>query len=220
MGGDEVALKCWKSSETVTDWLSSLFGPNLTDNDFHQAWQYFQHEALKSLDRAYNNTNPAIILWSSALTDPQNISGTLDPSRYVIQTWVPENETLPQELIDLGYRVIVSNKDAWYLDWGFWGTTKYSNWKRVYEARLPDASLGGEVALWTELIDEYSMDSLLWPRSAALAERLWSNPPTQDKTNWAEGRLLHWRKRVINVQGINAAAITPEWCELNESECD
>ncbi len=34
--------------------------------------------------------------------------------------------------------------------------------------------LGGEIALWSELIDENSIDLRLWPRAFVVAERLWS----------------------------------------------
>jgi hexosaminidase len=221
MGGDEVVISCWQSSQTVTDWLSSQPGhEQLTKADFQWAWLYFQAEALKQLDAAYNNTNPSVILWSSGLTEANVIQENLDATRYIIQTWVPENQSLPQDLIDLGYQVIVSNKDAWYLDWGFHGDGRtYSTWKKAYDARVPAAALGGEVCLWTELIDDYTMDSLLWPRTAAAAERLWSDPDRNETSNAAEGRLLNWRRRVITTRGIQAAAITPEWCELAEGEC-
>ncbi|XP_059486411.1 chitooligosaccharidolytic beta-N-acetylglucosaminidase-like isoform X2 [Neocloeon triangulifer] len=218
MGGDEVFLECWKATYTVSDWLATQrTHGQLTDEDFMWAWKYFQSKALQELDKAYNHSSPDVILWSSHLTDTNTIMSTLDPHRYVIQTWVPENETLPQDLINLGYRVIVSTKDAWYLDHGFWGQTKYANWKRVYNAKLPQGALGGEVALWSELIDELTMDSILWPRAAALAERLWSNPSS---ISGAENRLLRWRRRIVGTRGIKAATVTPGWCEMHEGQCD
>lgn len=68
-------------------------------------------------------------------------------SRYVIQTWVPESNSLPEILANKGYRLIISTKDAWYLDHGFWGTTTYHNWQVAYNNRLlqhPNV-IGGEV---------------------------------------------------------------------------
>lgn len=40
--------------------------------------------------------------------------------------------------------------------------------------------LGGEIALWAELIDEQSIDRRLWPRGFVVAERLWSPADRRD----------------------------------------
>lgn len=43
--------------------------------------------------------------------------------------------------------------------------------------------LGGEIALWAELIDENSIDRRLWPRGFVVAERLWSPAERRDVDN-------------------------------------
>ncbi|WP_051235270.1 family 20 glycosylhydrolase [Marinimicrobium agarilyticum] len=54
----------------------------------------------------------------------------------------------------------------------------------IAKPELSDADrariLGGEIALWAELIDENSIDHRLWPRGFVVAERLWSPVERRD----------------------------------------
>lgn len=113
----------------------------------------------------------------------------------------------------------MSTKDAWYLDHGFWGSTTYYKWSKVYDNRLPEFTsgvLGGEVCMWGEYVDESVIDSRIWPRAAAAAERLWSNPDSYSAM--ALPRFLQHRQRLVKF-GIRAEAIMPEWCYQNDNEC-
>ena len=61
-----------------------------------------------------------------------------------------------------------------------------------------------------------TIESKLWPRGFALAERLWSDPDTSWRE--AELRLINHRERLVS-RGILADAIQPEWCHQNEKRC-
>lgn len=76
--------------------------------------------------------------------------------------------------------------------------------------------LGSEATLWMEQSDSSTIDSRLWPRAAALAEVLWSEP----EEGWrdAEQRLLVHRERLV-ARGINSDRLEPEWCLQNEENC-
>ena len=60
------------------------------------------------------------------------------------------------------------------------------------------------------------MEGKLFPRAAALAERLWSDPP--EHWSKAEQRMLQHRER-LRQRGVRADALQPEWCRLNENQC-
>ncbi|MTD27834.1 beta-N-acetylhexosaminidase [Erwinia sorbitola] len=51
------------------------------------------------------------------------------------------------------------------------------------EAQLKNNLLGGEAALWSEIIDENVIDVRLWPRAFVVAERLWSAKDVTDEKN-------------------------------------
>lgn len=230
MGGDEVSISCWDTSAELKKWMTSK-GWSFTDADYMKVWGYFQQKALERFDKVANSSAP-IILWTSRLTKEPFVNQYLDKDRYIIQIWEKLGDPQIPNLVESGYKLIVSHYDELYLDCGFGGwvtdgnnwCAPYKEWQKIYlsdpsKIATPDRMsqvLGSEVALWSEQSDEFSLDTRLWPRSSALAERLWSNP--QGTWRDAEQRMLVHRKRLVE-NGISADRLQPEWCLRNEDQC-
>ena len=172
------------------------------------------------------------MLWNSHLTEEPSLTTYLDKERYIIQIWMEANNPKIQTLLENGYNLIISNVDALYLDCGFPGWVSggfnwcapYKGWQHIYENRMENIAagnyinqiIGASTALWTEQVDDEALDSRLWPRASAFAERIWTNPAS----GWrdAESRMLINRKRMVE-NGISADRLQPQWCLHNEEEC-
>ncbi|XP_022910196.1 chitooligosaccharidolytic beta-N-acetylglucosaminidase [Onthophagus taurus] len=215
MGGDELFIPCWNSTQEILDYMSQA-GMGRDLEDFIVLWGEYQEKALNTFNANFGNSS--IILWSSTLTEPAIISKFLDRIRYIIQTWVRNDDPIPNQLIAKGYDLIISTKNAWYLDHGFWGNTRYYTWRTVYENQIIRHRnvLGGEVCMWGEYTDDSTIDGKVWPRAAAAGERLWTD--SEEKSGEVETRFFIHRERLVEA-GIKADAITPEWCVQNEGSC-
>lgn len=82
-----------------------------------------------------------------------------------------------------GHRVLLSS--PWYLDWGVYRGGEGGDWQRYYLVEPLDFAgdhdhkvlvMGGEACMWGEFVDATNSMAWVWPRAAAVAERLWSAP--------------------------------------------
>lgn len=193
MGADEVFMECWNVSTSLQNWMGGE-GWSLETSDFMKLWGYFQDNAMKSFDNATGDSKTPIILWSSTLTEEPYLTEYLDKNRFIIQVWTEKNTKDFQNILENGFKIIVSNSDALYLDCGFGSWVRdgnnwcspYKGWQTVYDNRMEsiggeyiDQVIGAEAALWVEQVDQWSLDARIWPRASALAERLWSSEFTR-----------------------------------------
>ena len=79
--------------------------------------------------------------------------------------------------------------------------------------------LGGELASWGESVDEANMDSRVWSRGVAVAERLWSPAALTVDPLDAVARLASWRCKARRI-GLNVGDTGPSWCDLHEPQRD
>ncbi|KAG0721719.1 Chitooligosaccharidolytic beta-N-acetylglucosaminidase [Chionoecetes opilio] len=234
-GGDEVNMHCWNASKEISDWMiENDFG--VDEEAYFKQWAVFQQRARELFLEATGEEEIQGVLFTSGLTAAENLENYVNSSQYIIQIWTAKDDPVIKDVLTRGYKVIFSNYDAWYLDCGMgawvgegnnW-CSPYKGWQTVYDnspydiaysltgSQHTDLILGGEATLWTEQADDATIDSKLWPRSAALAERLWSNPAS----GWyaAETPFVNHRQRLVK-RGIQAERLQPEWCHQNEGLC-
>jgi hexosaminidase len=96
------------------------------------------------------------------------------PKEIVIQSW-RGNESFYSS-VKKGYKAILSY--GYYIDLIQPAAYHYMNDPMPDSVQLTEQEkkliLGGEATMWSELITPTTVDSRIWPRTAAIAERLWS----------------------------------------------
>jgi len=103
------------------------------------------------------------------------------PKDIVIQSW--RGQASLAQAAKQGYRGILSN--GYYLDLGWPAARHYavdpmSGDAASLSAEEKQRILGGESCMWAEYVNPENVDSRIWPRNAAIAERLWSPQEVRD----------------------------------------
>lgn len=164
IGGDEVAPQQWRSNRLIRAFMHAK---RLADNAALQA--HFNRRMADILTRH----GKRMAGWDEILHPDL-------PSTTVIQSWRGQ-ESLG-EGAKKGYTGILSA--GWYLD--HMRTAEY----HYLVDPLPEGTtltaeesgrvLGGEACMWGEHVTPASIDSRIWPRLGAIAERLWSPREVRD----------------------------------------
>ena len=120
------------------------------------------------------------------------------PKTIVIQSWRGV-DSLAAAAKD-GYRGILSN--GYYLDLGWSAERHYAmdplgGPAAALTPQQRQLILGGESCIWSEYVNPENIDSRIWPRNAAIAERLWSPEGTTEVASMyarldAESTRLEW----------------------------
>jgi len=165
IGGDEVNGKEWDANPKIQAFKKSH---KIKDNAGLQA--YFSGR-VQDLVAKHKKTP---VGWDEVL-----VPGV--PKTIVIQSWRGV-DALAAAAKD-GYRGILSN--GYYLDLG-WSAARHYAMDPLggpAAALTPEQKqliLGGESCIWSEYVNAENIDSRIWPRNAAVAERLWSPDGTSD----------------------------------------
>lgn len=179
IGGDEVNGKQWSQSPSVQAFEKAH---NLANGDALQA--YFNQRILKVLQA----NGKTMIGWDEILHPDL-------PKASVIQSWRGQKGLA--EATSKGYQGILSW--GYYLDHLKPAATHYANDPLSGDLTPEQASriLGGEACMWAELVTGETVDSRIWPRTAAIAERFWSPAEVKDVNSMYErmavvSRDLEW----------------------------
>ncbi|MGA7915243.1 MAG: family 20 glycosylhydrolase [Candidatus Acidiferrales bacterium] len=165
IGGDEVNGKQWDANPEIQKFMRT----HKLRND-QELQQYFTLEVQKIVSKHHKE----MVGWDEILAPGM-------PKDIVIQSWRGQ-ESLA-EAARQGYRGLLSS--AYYLD----GMAPASQHYAVDPMANADATLtpeqqklilGGEACMWAEFISDENVDSRIWPRAAAVAERLWSAQDVRD----------------------------------------
>ena len=185
IGGDEVNGKQWNASAAIRSFKARK---QLKDNRDLQA--YFNLRLVKILAKH----GKRMIGW-----DEVHHPGL--PKGVAVQSWRGMASLV--DSAKQGHAGILSH--GYYLDQMQPAALHYSRDPLGKEAAsLSDAEkeriLGGEACMWAEFVTPENIDSRIWPRTAAIAERLWSPPEIQDVSDMY--RRLNHASRELELLGL------------------
>ena len=182
IGGDEVNGSQWDANPKIQAFIRSH---GMKSNQDLQA--YFNQRLRKILSKHHK----IMMGWDEVLHPDL-------PKTVVVQSWRGQQSlaTAAQQ----GYRGLLSF--GYYLDLMWPASQHYAvdpmsgaaaSLKPEEKSRI----LGGEACMWSEWITPENIDSRIWPRNAAIAERLWSPPEVQNPGSMyvrlnALSRQLEW----------------------------
>lgn len=158
IGGDENNGVEWRDNQRIQAFMRAH---HFTTTSELQA--YFNQRLLKILTRH----GKRMIGWDEVLTPDL-------PKSVAVQSW-RGFASLAQAARE-GHHGILSN--GYYLDHMLRASDYYKNDPIPPDSTLDPADrariLGGEACMWGEYVDPHTIESRIWPRAAAVAERLWS----------------------------------------------
>jgi hexosaminidase len=165
IGGDENEGKDWDNNPKIQEFKKKN---NLVTN--HDLQTYFTMKLIPMLKKHRKQ----LMGWEEIMTKDMS-------KEAIIHSWKGVNEGVPagKSLIDAvkgGYKTVLSN--GYYVDLVYGVEDHYTVDPMPKDIVLSEEEkariLGGEATMWTELVTPATIDSRLWPRTAAIAERLWS----------------------------------------------
>lgn len=164
IGGDENEGKHWNANPKIQAFMKAN---NIKDN--HELQTYFNKRILKFLQK-----NGKIMMGWDEIFQPDL------PKNVVIHSW--RGQKALAEAARQGYTSVLSN--GYYIDLIFPAAQHYAvdpiPTDTTLTAEEQKRILGGEATMWGEWVSPETIDSRIWMRTAAIAERFWSPREVND----------------------------------------
>ncbi|AII52984.1 beta-N-acetylhexosaminidase [Hymenobacter sp. APR13] len=170
IGGDENDGRQWRKSARIME-FARVNGMLKADKtlDKHALQTYFNRRVLAIVTK-----------YSKKMVGWDEILGPGLPQNAVIQSWRGKKGLY--DAAKAGNPALLSS--GYYLDLYLTAASSYLTDPLPADNPLtPEQQaliLGGEATMWSEFADSVVIDSRIWPRGAAVAERLWSARTVQD----------------------------------------
>jgi hexosaminidase len=202
-GGDECDPKEWEDNPRIQDFMRTHA---IKDGAALQA------VFTSRVEKIIAGRKKIMVGWDEVL-QPDT------PKDVVIQSWRGP-ASLAQAARD-GYRGVLSS--GYYVDLNQSAAEHYLVDPLGDDAATlsPDQKarvLGGEATMWTDIVSHENMDNRIWPRTAAIAERLWSPVEVQDVDS------MYQRLAIVSLKldyyGLRHRLITDEMLERMSGEPD
>ena len=164
IGGDENEGKQWDRNPQIQAFMKAK---GIKDNRALQT--YFNQRLLQILKKHGKH----MMGWDEIFQPDL-------PKDVVIHSW--RGAKALAEAAKKGYDGILSN--GYYIDLSYPASQHYVADPLPADSGLSEAEaahiLGGEATMWSEWVSPETIDSRIWPRTAAIAERLWSPREVND----------------------------------------
>lgn len=203
VGGDECNGKEWDANPAIQEFKKTH---DLKDNAALQA--YFTARVQKLVASHHRIMEG----WDEVL-QPDT------PKDVVIQSWRGRDSLL--DAAKRGYRGLLSN--GYYIDLNQPASEHYlvDPLEGIADKLTPEQTasiLGGEATIWSEFVTGETIDSRIWPRTAAIAERYWSPATVRDVDSMYERMELEALR--LQDYGITPKNTTEEMLERMSGESD
>ena len=190
VGADENNGVAWKHNPQIQIFMKA-HGIKTTDD--------LQAYFVQRMHRIAQTYHRRLIGWEEAFNT--NLSPDV-----IVQKWkLAAVDSLSNKVITHGNQLIISS--GYYLDVFMPAYIHYASdpvSTNVTNENALKGILGGEAAIWTEMADRGNEETRVWPRAAAIAERLWSDKRVKDADDMY--RRLWVTDRELNANGLDEQA--------------